>query len=657
MRINGFLLVAVAAPVLAQTTVAPTNERVGEARGQTIGNYSLLQSWEVGYRMKSVGGNDGKYRSDVNFGNGLRLLSSRLSLNSRDGHGHYFDELMVSTQGLGNDPYESATLRIAKNRMYRYDMLWRSNEYYNPALPVSAGQHLADTTRRIQDHDITLFPQSKVRFFAGFSRVTQQGAAFLTENQFDVRGDEFPLFGNVHRRQNEFRVGNELRLFGVKLNWMQVWEQYREDSPSLLESPSAGNNQADRTRLTSLVRQEPWEGTTPSFRLNLFRERGEHWAVNGRFAWSGGRRNFSFDESTIGVDRFGGAMNRQIAVGGNVRRPVTSANVTFSLFPTSEITITNHTAFHSTRMEGDTNYRELNNSDLTLASVQFQYLGIRNITNATDAFYQIKPWIALRGGFQHSDRKIRSVEQTTIEGFAGTIAGEQSNELNSGIAGIRLKPVKPLTIALDGELGRQSQPFYATSEKDYHAVSGRAQYRRGPLTMSAIVRSYSNFNTTSLFAHSAKTRQYSYDGAWTPRDWMTIEGGYSRIHADTITGIAYFLNSSLVSGDRSLWISNLHTGHLGGHFSFRDRFDIYLGLSITRDAGDDRARGGSNQSAFQQAQVFPMSYDAPLARFSVKIHPKVRWNTGYQYYRYREDILPIQNYRAHTGYTSVLWTF
>ena len=62
--------------------------------------------------------------------------------------------------------------------MYRYDMLWRSNEYYNPALPVSAGQHLADTTRRIQDHDITLFPQSKVRFFAGFSRVTPTGHGF-----------------------------------------------------------------------------------------------------------------------------------------------------------------------------------------------------------------------------------------------------------------------------------------------------------------------------------------------------------------------------------------------------------------------------------------------------------------------------------------------
>lgn len=35
-------------PRVGQTTVAPTNERVGEARGVTIGNYSLLQSWKSG---------------------------------------------------------------------------------------------------------------------------------------------------------------------------------------------------------------------------------------------------------------------------------------------------------------------------------------------------------------------------------------------------------------------------------------------------------------------------------------------------------------------------------------------------------------------------------------------------------------------------------
>jgi len=35
----------------------------------------------------------------------------------------------------------------------------------------------------------------------------------------------------------------------------------------------------------------------------------------------------------------------------------------------------------------------------------------------------------------------------------------------------------------------------------------------------------------------------------------------------------------------------------------------------------------------------------------------VRWNVGYQYYGFREQFYPDQNFRAHTGYTSVLWSF
>ncbi len=51
-----------------------------------------------------------------------------------------------------------------------------------------------------------------------------------------------------------------------------------------------------------------------------------------------------------------------------------------------------------------------------------------------------------------------------------------------------------------------------------------------------------------------------------------------------------------------------------------------------------------------------------MARFSVKINNRIRWNVGYQYYGYHEDFFtgqttPDQAYRAHTGYTSVLWSF
>lgn len=658
MKAAVLLLAALPAVLPAQQTVAPTPERTGEPRGSNSGNYNIVQDWELGYRFVSSGGNSGKYRSDVNFGNGPRLLSSRLSVRSRDGHGGPFDELSLFTQGLGNDPYQSASMRLAKTRLYRYDALWRSSAYYNPALAISAGQHAMDTVRRLQDHDFTLLPQSKVRFFAGFTRVNQEGPALTTTNLFDgARGDEFPLFANLRRRQNEFRFGNELVLFGMKLNWMQGWELYRENSPLSLAVPSAGANATDRTTLSAYSQRDPIEGMTPSFRLSLFRERGRRWAANGRFTHSAGRRDFAFDELATGADRFAGARNRQILVSGNARRPVTTGAVTLTFFPHDNLTLVNHSAFHSTRMEGDSTYRELENSSLNLATVHFQYLGIRMFSNSTDGVLQWKPWLALRGGFHYSTRRIRSAEQVEIDGFPAGRRGEQQNRLSAGSAGFRLRPAKPLTLALDGEMGRQDHPFYPTSEKNYHAFSARLQYRGGPLQFSATARSYANFNSLSFFAHSDRSRNYTAGASWNPRDWFSLDAGYSKLHAYTSTGIAYFLSPALIQADRSVFLTNLHTGHLGVHVSLRERVDLYAGLSLSRDAGGGPGRPATALPALAALQVFPMAYDAPLARISVKLHTQLRWNAGYQYYRYREDLLPLQNYRAHTGYTSVLWTF
>src|SRR3569832_1793703 len=99
-------LVLLPALVWAQDTVAPApGESIGPARGTDTGAYNVVQSWELGYRFATIGGDEGKYRSDVNYRNGVRLLSSYFSIYSRDGHGHWFDEIALSTQGLGNDPY------------------------------------------------------------------------------------------------------------------------------------------------------------------------------------------------------------------------------------------------------------------------------------------------------------------------------------------------------------------------------------------------------------------------------------------------------------------------------------------------------------------------------------------------------------------------
>ena len=649
-------LILLPASLLAQPTVAPSVESVSPARGTNLGDYNIRESFETGYRFATVDGNEGKYRSDVNFRRGLRLLGTSLTVNSRNGKGKYFDELILNTQGLGNDPYQFASLRAEKNRRYRYEMNWRLNDYFNPALTIAFGQHWQNLERRMQDHQFTLFPQSKIQFYGGYSRNVQDGPAMSTANLFDGRGNIFPFFENVRRQQNEYRVGGQVQAAGFKLFWQRGWEHFKEDTRGTVDTPGIPLDPTiTNTTLSGLRRDQPIRGSTPHWRVNLFTERQKWFAVNARFTHSSGSRDFIHDELSSGAVR-GGARNVQTLVFGNARRPVTSANLSFSLMPTDRITISNHTAFSQTRMEGDNNLRQLTNGSLDLTLLNFQFLGIRAVTNSTLLDVALRPSISLQGGYQFSERNIRSSERIADAGFADTRSSGQSNRLNAATAGFRLRPIKGLTIVADGELGRQNRPFYTTSEKDYHAFGTRLEYKQKFFRLAAQARNSVNFNSISLFRHSSRSRNYTVDGTWTPTTKFAIDAGYQKLHLDTITGIAYFLNFSRVDGDRSYFVSNVHAAHAGVRVAILKRLDVYGGFSSSNDTGLGRA-GFTTQSALVAAQSFPLAFVSPQMRLSFKINEKLRWNLGYQYYDYAERVLPQQDYRAHTGFASVLWSF
>src|SRR6266545_4344153 len=113
-QIRLLLIFAAVSALSAQPVVAPTPEQPVAARGENVGNYNVANSFETGYRWALVGGDLGMYRADVNYGNGIRLLGGNLAVNSKDGRGWLFDEIILNTIGLGNDPYEYANMRIQK---------------------------------------------------------------------------------------------------------------------------------------------------------------------------------------------------------------------------------------------------------------------------------------------------------------------------------------------------------------------------------------------------------------------------------------------------------------------------------------------------------------------------------------------------------------
>jgi hypothetical protein len=138
-----------------------------------------------------------------------------------------------------------------------------------------------------------------------------------------------------------------------------------------------------------------------------------------------------------------------------------------------------------------------------------------------------------------------------------------------------------------------------------------------------------------------------------------------------LDGLAFFSAPDLVSrsqlqtGYSSLYISNIHSGNLGVRVALGKRADLYAGYTIAKDTGDGRSTAapiGVNplQTLLDSVQTFPLSYQSPLARLSIRIAPKIRWNAGWQYYNYTEQFHLFaydQNFHAHTGYTSVLWSF
>lgn len=671
LRRTGLLFAALAA-LHGQQPVAPTTEQVGSVRGQDTGGYNITNSVELGYRWSLVGGDFGEYRSDVNYRNGLRLLSGSFSIDSKDGHGRYFDQILLNTMGLGNDPYQSATLRIQKNRLYRYDMNWRLNDYYNPGLTIAGGLHLMDTVRRLQDHEILLLPQSHYRIRAGYSRNTQDGPALSTAQEFDPTGVGLPVFENVQRRWNEYRIGGDIDFAGFKFTVTRRWDFYTEQtaygSAGVVSGTSVGAV-SDPTVLNTFTRTAPQKGRNPGWFGNLLANH-KRWAVNARASYLHGTNDFSLGETATGLDRFGGAANRQILVSGKADRPYAAGDGTISIYPFSRLTIVNATSVNSLRINGPSSYTEIANGTNFGESLSFRYLGIRRVSNATDANLRITRWLGVYGGWHYTDRLVHTIEGFSLPAVPGSASQdmyENSNTLKSGTFGLRLRPVKALTANLEGEIGRANNPLTPVSERNYHAINGRVDYRTRRLQLSTSYKQFYNLNApVSYTAFSAHSRNYAASASWSPRDWFSFDASYMKLHLDTMSGLSYFagaVRSSLQTAE-SLYRSNVHAATLGVRIDLRRKADLFFGYSITKDTGGDAVPIDPNVSAagalLTSVQSFPLTYQAPSARLSVRLSPKLRWNAGFEFYNYNELVHLFsynQNFHANTGYTSLLWSF
>ncbi|MGH9629493.1 MAG: hypothetical protein ACRD7E_14320, partial [Bryobacteraceae bacterium] len=527
----------------------------------------------------------------------------------------------------------------------------------------------------LQDHNLSLQAAPSLRLLLGYSRNRQSGPSLTTSNLGGSGGTEAALFGNVRRLQDEYRLGAEFDWKGWRFSGLRGWEVFRDDTEYTLNPlQPVSPNQAGPV-VKDFNRVEPYHGRTPYWQAALAHAGRRH-SVHGVFRYASGERAFIHDETASGSLQFG-PLARQVLVAGNGRRPLISGNLSFNSVLTSRLTAIVEVNLYRVRMEGDNFYQELNSGTLDLSSRAFELLGIRTVSGSANLVYRVRDWLSVHGGYRPAARLIRSTQQSSIGAELTSVTSQQSNTSHAGVAGVRLRPFKQLSALLEAEVGRNSRPFSPISDRDYHTLHGRVQYRTSKLTMLASVRTNYNFNSVALSSHSSRSRQYGIQGSWFPSAKWSIDASYMKNHLDAISGIAYFSAGQLVTGDRSWYISNLHTGTLGVRAAVVPRTELYVGYVFVEDTGDGRQEAmmpagstglsASEAPAFRTAQTFPLRYHTPMARLSIALHPNLHLNVGYQQYRYSErfgaptlvlSALPdLQNYRAHTGYTSLLWSF
>jgi hypothetical protein len=239
------LVVIVAMPVLL-----PAQEPQKPTEGVNSGNYNVRQAVEFGYRFTDITGSQPTYETFVNFSDGPRVLEQMLQMRSLNHQGTLFDDLSLISFGYGGDPNAVSRLRMYKNKVYNFNSMFRMDrnrwDYNllanplnplesNPAVPVIFSPHRMELVRRMSDYNLTLFPQSRVRFRAGYSRNIMEGPAFTTPRA----GTETEALQSWKTTLNSYSFGMDFKVFPrTNISYDQFFHNYKGDNTwSLISFP------------------------------------------------------------------------------------------------------------------------------------------------------------------------------------------------------------------------------------------------------------------------------------------------------------------------------------------------------------------------------------------------------------------------------------
>ena len=720
MRIFGlalFLIVTVGLVAAQQPSPSPSTKKPDSTdtppeTGENAGDYTVISSLEFGYRGLSVDGDHNKYQSDLNYRTGPRLFDSTFLLRSRNGEGSLFETLMVSTTGWGADPQGNLRVSVEQPEWYRFDATYRRFKYFRflntfanpnwvfsppqfsvPPKPTT-GEHGYDTRVNLGDFDLTLLPKNRhVRFTVGYSPERYSGPAFAN---YHVGGNEFMMLSEVRSRADDYRFGADGSVGPVNLSFLQGFRRFRDDTVIALGVTPGINLNPAAASLTRFNRDEPARGSVNYTRFSAQTMVADRLDITGRVIYSKSDQNYGFVESFSGrnwnprITGFPpsppGATPNILNLGlynltGDSEKPSWLGDIGLTWLATDKFRLSNTFKVETFEITGAALFADFfsvtrgtrtdtvgfSNRDVHTRTDYRKYL------NTIEGDYQFNPRYSIHLGYRYGHRKVTE----EISGFnLGTNAPAaltpssftEENNTHAILGGFKARPLSEWTIYFDAEHGTADNVFTRIGNYDYTNIRAKSRYKPTQnIAFNLALITKDNANPSEIagvsledFGVKVKSRIFTSSLDWRATSSFSLSTGYNYHWINSRAIVDYFFNGIQHPLGNSLFFVRNNFFFAESVARLAPRVTLFAAYRINKDNGQGNRVADPTGNPGTLVASYPMSFQSPEARLAVKLHHRLDWNVGYQYYNYNES--PIvgprpQNYHAHLPYTSLRFYF
>jgi hypothetical protein len=640
-------------------------------------------------------------------------------MRSKDGNHGLFETALVTATGWGGDPSGQLRISIEQPKWYRFDGTYRKFKYFrflnsfaNPNWVFSpsnfsvppkpfTGEHGYNTETRMGDFDLTILPKNRlIRFNVGYSPERYNGPAFTN---YHLGGNEFNYPLNLKSRADDWRFGVDGTLGPLDYSFLQGFRRFRDDTSTSLGSTPGINLDPAKGQLTSFFHHEPARGSIDFTRFSLHSLIAKRLDVTGRIVYSNTDSNFTFIENYSGTNwnpRVSGwppgplpstpnTLNLgQYNITGDSNRPSWLGDVGMTWLVTNKFRLSNTFRVEDFKIHGNAILSDFfsltrpSGATTVTDTIGFSNLDAHTTTeyrkyqNIVEGDFQFNAHNAVHFGYRYGHRRIAESFEGFNLGSNGSVppptrsssSDTDENNTHAVFGGFKTRPANNWTMFFDFERGTADNVFTRIGNYDYTNIRAKSRYSPSKnLSFNLAVITRDNSNPSEIagvsledFGVTIKSRVFTSSVDWTATSKFSVNAGYNYNWINSNAVINYFFNNIQHPEGHSLY-------YVRNNFFFIDttallfpRVSLFTSYRINKDTGQGNRVADPVGTPGFLISSYPNSYQSPEGRLAIRLHRRLDWNIGYQYYNYNESAIVgprPQNYHAHLPYTSLRFYF